>query len=151
MQITCNTSGAYQVQHAVCLLVRGESSAITFDRDEIAFILTLFHWLKPLTDEGGEETGVPGELQKMRKIKPENSRPRLLVYMNDITTTVPRHVSNTLHADDFAVWCAEEQTTASRTPSTRCAAGLRAGLYSSTQPKRSALSSHCPPQRRRSH
>ena len=26
-----------------------------------------------------------------------------LVYMNDITTTVPRHVSNTLRADDFAV------------------------------------------------
>ena len=35
----------------------------------------------------------------------------LLVYMNDITTTVLRHVSNTLHADDFAIWCAEEHTT----------------------------------------
>ena len=34
-----------------------------------------------------------------------------LVYMNDITTTVPKHVSNTLLADDFAVWCAEEHTT----------------------------------------
>ena len=34
-----------------------------------------------------------------------------LVYINDITTTVPRHVSNTLHADDFAVRCAEEHTT----------------------------------------
>ena len=34
-----------------------------------------------------------------------------LVYINDITTTVPRHVSNTLHADDFVVWCAEEHTT----------------------------------------
>ena len=34
-----------------------------------------------------------------------------LVYINDITTTVPKHVSNTLHADDFAVWCAEEHTT----------------------------------------
>ena len=34
-----------------------------------------------------------------------------LVYINDITTTVPRHVSNTLHADDFAVWCDEEHTT----------------------------------------
>ena len=31
--------------------------------------------------------------------------------MNDITTRVPRNVSNTLHADDFAVWCAEEHTT----------------------------------------
>ena len=34
-----------------------------------------------------------------------------LVYLNDVTTTVPRHVSNTLHADDFAVWCTEEHTT----------------------------------------
>ena len=32
-----------------------------FDRAYIAFTLTLFHWLKPLTDEGREETGVPGE------------------------------------------------------------------------------------------
>ena len=24
---------------------------------------------------------------------------------------MPRHVSNTLHADDFVVWCAEEHTT----------------------------------------
>ena len=31
--------------------------------------------------------------------------------MNDITTTVPRHVSNTLHADDFAIRCAEEHIT----------------------------------------
>ena len=34
-----------------------------------------------------------------------------LVYINDITTTVPRYASNTLHADDFAVRCAEEHTT----------------------------------------
>ena len=37
----------------------------------------------------------------------------------------------------------------SRIPSTRCAAGPRAGHYSSTQPRRSAHSSHCPPQRRK--
>ena len=41
--------------------------------------------------------------------------------------------------------------TTSRTQSKRCAAGLRAGHYSSSQPRRSAHSSHCPPQRRRSH
>ena len=34
-----------------------------------------------------------------------------LVYMNDITTAVPRPVSNTLHADDFAIWYSEEHTT----------------------------------------
>ena len=26
---------------------------------EIAFILALFHWMKPLTGEGGEKSGVP--------------------------------------------------------------------------------------------
>ena len=41
--------------------IRRYSSAIKFDRVEIAFIVALFHWLKPLTDDGGEETGVPGE------------------------------------------------------------------------------------------
>ena len=36
-----------------------------------------------------------------------------LVYISDniSDTTVPRRVSNTLHADDFAIWCAEEHTT----------------------------------------
>ena len=33
-----------------------------------------------------------------------------LIYINDITTTIPKHVSNTLHADDLAVWSASEQT-----------------------------------------
>ena len=28
---------------------------------EIGFIKALLYWRKPLTDEGGEETGVPGE------------------------------------------------------------------------------------------
>ena len=38
-------------------------------------------------------------------------------------------------------------STVSRIPATRCAAGPRAGRYSSTQPRRSAHSSHCPPLR----
>ena len=61
VQITCNTSSAYHMQPAVCHLVWRDSSAIKFDRVEIAFILALFYWLEPLTNEGGEETGVPGE------------------------------------------------------------------------------------------
>ena len=51
VSITCNK----------CHLVRRDSSAVEFDRVEIAFILALFYWLKRLTDVGGEETGVPGE------------------------------------------------------------------------------------------
>ena len=34
-----------------------------------------------------------------------------MVYTIYITTTAPRRVSNTLHADDLAVWFAEEHTT----------------------------------------
>ena len=61
VQITCNTSSAYHVQPAVCHLVRRDSSATKSDRVEIAFILALFCWLKPWTDEEGEETRVLGE------------------------------------------------------------------------------------------
>ena len=53
-----NTPSAYHVQPAVCHVVRRDSSAIHFDR---ANILALFYWLKPLTNEGWVETGVPGE------------------------------------------------------------------------------------------
>ena len=62
---------------------------------------------------------------------------------NDITTTVQGHVSNTLHAGDLQYGALKntplQLSTASRTLSTRCAVGLRAGHYSSTQPRRSAL------------
>ena len=34
-----------------------------------------------------------------------------LLYINNITTILPRHVSNTLHADGFAIWSAADHTT----------------------------------------
>ena len=34
-----------------------------------------------------------------------------LVYINDILTTISKRVSNTLHADDLAIWNASEHTT----------------------------------------
>ena len=34
-----------------------------------------------------------------------------LVYINDILTTLSKRVSNTLHADDLAIWNASEHTT----------------------------------------
>ena len=67
MQIICNTGRSYHVQHVVCNLVRRDSSAIRFDRVEIAFILALSNWMKTLADEGGEETGLPGEKKKNNK------------------------------------------------------------------------------------
>ena len=38
VHFTCNTSSAYHVQPALCHLVRRDSSALKFDRVEIAFI-----------------------------------------------------------------------------------------------------------------
>ena len=61
VQIMCNTSSVYQMQLAVYHLVRRDSSAVKFNRVEMAFISVLFYWLKPLTDEGGEEARAPGQ------------------------------------------------------------------------------------------
>ena len=61
MQITSNTLGAQNMQHVMCHMVQRDSSASKSDRVEIAFISVLFHGLKLLTDESGEETGVPRE------------------------------------------------------------------------------------------
>ena len=51
-----------------------------FDRVQITCILTSSYWLKPLTDEGGEETCVPLEnpdrLKKYHILKPQNSSPK---------------------------------------------------------------------------
>ena len=51
--ITCNISFASWA--------RRDSPAIKFGRVKIAFILGLLGWLKPLNDEGGRDTEVPGE------------------------------------------------------------------------------------------
>ena len=43
VQITCNTLCAHHVEYVVCYMLRRDSSAIGFDRVEIAFILALFY------------------------------------------------------------------------------------------------------------
>ena len=64
---------------AVCHLVQRDNSAIKFDRVEIALILALFYWLKPMKEgrkpEYREKTP-DDELQKIphtkaRKFKPQ--------------------------------------------------------------------------------
>ena len=79
-----NTSSGHHVQHVMlcatwCKGYKG--SAIKFDRVDIAFYLSFIFWAGPLTDEGGEETGVPGEnpwrrasenaYTKARRFKPQ--------------------------------------------------------------------------------
>ena len=73
-----------------------DSSSIKFERADIAFVLALFHWLEPLTDEGegegevgGGGTGVPEEntddkLQKMPHTKTQSlivTRTRTLAFV----------------------------------------------------------------------
>ena len=50
VQITCNTSSTYHIQHVLCHMVWRNSWAISFDWVKITFILALFYWLKPFTD-----------------------------------------------------------------------------------------------------
>ena len=61
VQITYNTSGTYHVQQVMCHVVQRASSSVKLERAEITFTLALFHWLKSLTNEGREETGVSRE------------------------------------------------------------------------------------------
>ena len=66
-QVARMYSCANHVQHtkhsprATCCVHCGTKGQFSDDRVEIAFILALFHWLKPLTDKGGKQTEVPGE------------------------------------------------------------------------------------------
>ena len=58
--------------------------------------------------------GYMSESVKMREGVPQGgviSPTLFLLYINNITTILPRHVSNTLHADDLAVWSAADHTT----------------------------------------
>ena len=72
--ITCNLQCATWYE--------GTAQLLRFDRVEIAFILALFYWRKPLTVEGGEGTDVPGKktpktsFRKCHILKPENSSPK---------------------------------------------------------------------------
>ena len=73
----------------MCHVVQMDSSAIKFDRVEIAFILALFLFAEPLTDEGRGGGGGGGrrkpeypqkthgdELQKMPHTKARRSKPQ---------------------------------------------------------------------------
>ena len=61
VQITCNTSSTYHVQHVMCCVAQllCLTDLINF---EMLFISALLPWLKPLSSEG-EETRVPRENQ----------------------------------------------------------------------------------------
>ena len=65
MQITCNTSSAYHVQHVVLRATWYEGTAQLLSLTEVkSHLLELYltGWtIKPIKDEGREKAGVPGE------------------------------------------------------------------------------------------
>ena len=77
----------------------------------------MFKWLNDFLFNGTARVKVDGMICRqvsLREGVPQGgvvSPALFLVYINGITTTEPRRGSNTQHADDFAVLCAEEHTT----------------------------------------
>ena len=79
----------------------------------------MYRWIRCFLHDRSARVKLDGHLSKsvkMREGVPQGgviSPTLFLLYINNITTVLPRHVSNTLHADDLAVWSASEYTTSS--------------------------------------
>ena len=69
-------SGAYHMQGVVRHIVLRNSSAIKFDRVEIAFLCSFILLAELFTDEGGEETTPDDELKKMSQTKARKFKPQ---------------------------------------------------------------------------
>ena len=76
----------------------------------------MYRWIRCFLHDRSARVKLDGHLSKsvkMREGVPQGgviSPTLFLLYINNITTVLPRHVSNTLHADDLAVWSASEYT-----------------------------------------
>ena len=79
----------------------------------------MYRWIQCFLHHRSARVKLDGYLSKsvkMREGVPQGgviSPTLFLLYINNITTVLPRHVSNTLYADDLAVWSASEYTTSS--------------------------------------
>ena len=77
----------------------------------------MYKWIRCLLQDGSARVKLDGymsESVRMREGVPQGgviSPTLFLLYINNITTILQRHVSNTLHADDLAVWSAADHST----------------------------------------
>ena len=75
----------------------------------------MYKWIRCFLQDRSARVKLDGymsESVKMRGVPQGVISPTLfLLYINNITTILPSHVSNTLHADGFAVWSAADHTT----------------------------------------
>ena len=76
----------------------------------------MYSWIKSYLFHRTARVKLDGKLSKLVTLRegvPQGgviSPTLFLVYINDLVSNLPRHVSNTLHADDLAVWCSETST-----------------------------------------
>ena len=61
VHITCSTPGADDVKRAVCHIAPWNSSSLKVHAVGMTFVSALFHRPKAFVNEGGRETGIPGE------------------------------------------------------------------------------------------
>ena len=77
VQITCNTSRAYHVQHVVCHVIRQDSSAIECNRDVISTsFYSMAKTINQVRRKGNRNTGRKALTMSFRKchiLKPKNS------------------------------------------------------------------------------
>ena len=77
----------------------------------------MYRWIRCFLHDRSARVKLDGHLSKSLKMRgvPQGGviLPSLFLLYINITTVLPRHVSNTLHADDIAVWSASEYTTSS--------------------------------------
>ena len=78
----------------------------------------MYRWIRCFLHDGSARIKLDGHFSKsvkMREGVPQGGviSPTLFLLHINITTVLPRHVSNTLHADDLVVWSASEYTTSS--------------------------------------
>ena len=84
----------------------------------------MYRWIRCFLQDRSARIKLDGHLSKSVKVRegvPQGgviSPTLFFLYINNITTVLSRHISNTLHADDLAVWSGYEYTTPSayRTP-----------------------------------
>ncbi|KAK7115905.1 hypothetical protein V1264_001691 [Littorina saxatilis] len=76
----------------------------------------MFRWIRGFLHERSARVKLDGHLSHSVKKRgvPQGcvvSPTLFLLYINNITTVLPRHVSNTLHAHDLAIWSAADLAT----------------------------------------
>ena len=76
----------------------------------------MYRWIRCSPQDNSARVKVDGHLSRRVKILGVQqggviSTTLFLLYINNITIVLPRHVSNTLHADDLAVWNTSEYAT----------------------------------------